>query len=147
MRDSFAHRDALPTPPRRINPNIPPARESILRKVLAKEPSARYRTADQLGRVLLTFSNTAGAYEVNIPTGPNSPAAPAQPQATTDAPAVNIHRPRPVRPDDTLPNVNEPVGPAIDWANVLLGLLAVLTVGGLVPFWLYIILSLRNLIR
>lgn len=141
------HRDALPTPPRRINPNIPPALESILLKVLAKEPSARYRTADQLGRVLLTFSNTAGAYEVNIPTGPNSPAAPAQPQATTDAPAVNIHRPRPVRPDDTLPNVNEPVGPAIDWANVLLGLLAVLTVGGLVPFWLYIILSLRNLIR
>ena len=140
------HRDALPTPPRRINPNIPPALESILLKVLAKEPSARYRTADQLGRVLLTFSNNAGPYEVNIPTGPTA-AGPARPQTQPAQPVVVSERPRRASADDTLPNIDEATGPNIDWASVLLGLLAVLSVGGLIPFWLYIILSLRNLIR
>lgn len=145
------HRDALPTPPRRISPDIPPALESILIKVLSKEPSARYRTADQLGRVLLTFSNTSDAYAGNIPTAQNSAATvvsgrtPSAP--VTAAPPVEMHRPR--QADDTLPTPTDEADPGlhIDWVAVLLGLLAVLSVGGLVPFWLYIILSLQNLIR
>ena len=36
-------------------PEISPELEQILLKVLAKEPSQRYRTADQLGRVLMNF--------------------------------------------------------------------------------------------
>lgn len=50
------HRDTPPIPPSQLNPAIPSALESILLKVLSKEPSARYRTADQLGRVLINFS-------------------------------------------------------------------------------------------
>ncbi len=49
------HREALPPSPRRFNPLIPIPLEQIMLKVLAKEPSARYRTADQLGRVLTNF--------------------------------------------------------------------------------------------
>lgn len=145
------HRDSQPTPPRRINPDIPPALESILLKVLSKEPSARYRTADQLGRVLLTFSNTSDPYAGNIPTAQNSAATvvsghtPSHPIHV--APVVEVPRPR--QADDTLPTAADEAdsGPHIDWVTVLLGLLAVLSVGGLVPFWLYIILSLQNLIR
>lgn len=145
------HRDAPPLPPRRINPDIPPALESILLKVLAKEPSARYRTADQLGRVLLTFSNMADPFAGNFPTTPATAATvvsghtPSRP--TPAAPPVEYSHPR--RADDTLPNAtdNGDAGANIDWLSVLLGLLAVLTVGGLIPFWLYIILSLQNLIR
>jgi serine/threonine protein kinase len=50
------HRDTPPIPPSQLNPAIPPALERIVLKVLSKEPSARYRTADQLGRVLINFS-------------------------------------------------------------------------------------------
>ncbi len=53
------HREETPVAPRYYNPNIPPALEEIIMKVLSKEPSARYRTADQLGRLLL------GLYDSN----------------------------------------------------------------------------------
>ena len=50
------HRESLPPSPRQITPAIPEPLEQILLKVLSKEPSSRYRTADQLGRVLSTLS-------------------------------------------------------------------------------------------
>ncbi len=50
------HRETPPVPPSRLNPAVPPALERIVLKVLSKEPSARYRTADQLGRVLINYS-------------------------------------------------------------------------------------------
>lgn len=49
------HQTALPQRPIDINPSITPALNEIIMKTLSKEPSARYRTADQLGRVLLKF--------------------------------------------------------------------------------------------
>ena len=51
------HRMETPVPPRRLNPAIPEPLEEITLKVLSKEPAARYRTADQLGRVLMSFGN------------------------------------------------------------------------------------------
>jgi len=47
------HREVQPTSPRTINPAIPQQLDEIILKVLSKEPSARYRTADQLGHLLL----------------------------------------------------------------------------------------------
>ena len=49
------HLEAPPIPPSEYVPDIPSALEQIVLKVLSKEPAARYRTADQLGRVLLRF--------------------------------------------------------------------------------------------
>src|SRR5512135_2164972 len=49
------HLEAKPIPPSEYVPDMPAPLEEIMLKVLAKEPSARYRTADQLGRVLLKF--------------------------------------------------------------------------------------------
>src|SRR5574342_859922 len=49
------HLEAAPIPPSEYVPDIPSALEQIILKVLSKEPAARYRTADQLGRVLLRF--------------------------------------------------------------------------------------------
>jgi serine/threonine-protein kinase len=53
------HREETPVAPRYYNNGIPSALEEIIMKVLSKEPSARYRTADQLGRLLL------GLYDSN----------------------------------------------------------------------------------
>ena len=38
-----------------LNPAVPRKLSHIIRKVMAKEPSARYRTADQLGRILISY--------------------------------------------------------------------------------------------
>ena len=57
------HLEAKPIPPSEYIPDIPQALEEIILKVLSKEPSARYRTADQLGRVLMKFGTQRGTAE------------------------------------------------------------------------------------
>jgi serine/threonine-protein kinase len=126
------HREVLPPHPRRLNPDIPPTLEQILLKVLSKEPTARYRTADQFGRVLQTFGTQPEPIEARTPPAATRPATP-QPQ-----PEPTIIEPAPTTPEDTQPQRPETAPVSIDWLAVFLGLLAVLAVGGLVPFWLYI---------
>jgi serine/threonine-protein kinase len=154
------HREAPPPPPRQYNAQIPPALDRIILKVLSKEPSARYRTADQFGRVLVTFSQqTSTVTPVSFP------------QFVEDGEADSVHlypeprrmphprpepRMQPVLPhhpipepiyDETLPTSDPaPViyslpqeKPAeIDWGTVILGLLALIAVGGLIPLYLWI---------
>ncbi|MDP2993754.1 MAG: protein kinase [Anaerolineales bacterium] len=98
-------------------PDISPTLEQILTKVLSKEPSQRYRTADQLGRVLLNFGNARSAPALALtpeaaPVAITAPSAKAEP---APAPA-----------------------PEIDWASVGLGLVALVAVLGLIPFWMWI---------
>jgi serine/threonine protein kinase len=49
---ALKHMREEPTPLAIRNPQVPPQLEWIIRKVMAKEPSARYRNAEQLARVL-----------------------------------------------------------------------------------------------
>ncbi len=127
------HREARPTPPGRINPEIPPELQQILLKVLAKEPAARYRSADQLGRILTNFSQRAGTYAANIPNAVEG---------------VLSNTPADITPSGSQPiyldkdNRNSILD--IDWLTILLGLGAVLAVGGLIPFWLYIWFMITN---
>ena len=111
------HIEAEPVPIVEMLPDIPPALEQILTKVLSKEPSQRYRTADQLGRVLLNFGNAKSA-----------PALSLTPEA------VSVHA--------SLPAASAGLAPApgaeIDWVSVGLGLLALVAVLGLVPYWLWV---------
>lgn len=135
------HREMKPTSPRTYNPKISPELEQILLKVLSKEPSNRYRTADQLGRVLMTFGkNKPPARSISYPT-----ATPQQQQPYGVATTTNIPVPVPIYPepvveedDDEEENIN------IDWLSVLLGLLALAAVGGLIPLWLAIFFRWKN---
>lgn len=121
------HRYEQPRAPMELNPRIPPALNEIMLKVLSKEPSARYRTADQLGRVLLTFAAPQPAGEVEE-TGPQ-PAARAR-----------LGRLRELFASDGSPMQT-------DWLAVALGLLAALAVGGLLPFWMWVYLVYNPPIR
>jgi serine/threonine protein kinase len=126
------HLEVQPLPPSEYIPDIPRALEDIILKVLSKEPSARYRTADQLGRVLMNFGT-----QRNLPTvahvAPPQAAQPVQPvQPAERAPDfvwddVPLERLRPAE---------EPL--QIDWISVGLGLLALIAVGGLIPFWMWV---------
>jgi serine/threonine-protein kinase len=109
------HVRAAPIPPSRLNPAVPPVLEQIILKVLSKEPSARYRTADQLARVLTTFAATPPRGE------PTISADVAIPRADPEAFTSNLPR----------------LGDSVDWVAVGLGLLAFLAVGGLIPLWLW----------
>ena len=98
-------------------PEISPTLEQILSKVLSKEPSQRYRTADQLGRVLLNFGNARSA-----------PALVLTPEAAPETGTTPAEKAIP-----TLPPPAE-----IDWSSVGLGLVALVAVLGLIPFWMWI---------
>jgi serine/threonine-protein kinase len=98
-------------------PDISPTLERILAKVLSKEPSQRYRTADQLGRVLLNFGNARSAPSLALTPEAASVAVTATSEKTAPAP---------------LPSSE------IDWASVGLGLIALVAVLGLIPFWMWI---------
>lgn len=143
------HREAHPPPPRQLNPDIPPALEQILLKVLSKEPSARYRTADQLGRVLMTIQGVNPAVSG---TGPFRPVAASSPAASPARPVAVYHSPdehpsKPVRaasrsiqaPPVSSQSAQPEENPLeIDWGTLALGLLALLAVGGLIPFWMWV---------
>ena len=149
------HISARPIPIREYIPDIPTALEEIIAKVLSKEPSARYRTADQLGRVLQKFG-----------TQPD----PLMPVAPVPAPVIKINpeivdrllakdRPSQPRPELVQPRYIQPeptpqdspelasAFEEIDWITVGLALLAVVAVGGLIPFWLWIYLAYNPPVR
>ncbi len=121
------HREVLPPAPRRFNPEIPQALEQIILKVLAKEPSARYRTADQFARVLSNFLQTKETPVVSAP--------PPIEQAATTQIAVQTAATQGLPPASTQ---SKAAVLDIDWVTIVLALLAILAVGGLIPFWLYI---------
>lgn len=128
------HREVLPKAPNQLDPSIPVELEQILFKVLAKEPAARYRTADQFGRVLDTFRQQ---HFLGIPAAGGPAGAPSETRPAATAPA-----PTPA----TRPLTAEPSEPAesplsIDWINIALGLLALIAVGGLIPFFLWVYFS------
>jgi serine/threonine-protein kinase len=108
------HQLAPVVPPSQRDPSIPTALDQIVLKVLSKEPAARYRTADQLGRVLATFVS-------------GRPALPFEFQVPEAATRI-VER---FKPD------------AVDWLAVGLGLLAFLAVGGLFPLWMWVYLTYR----
>jgi serine/threonine-protein kinase len=120
------HLEAKPIPPSEYIPDLPVALDQIILKVLSKEPSARYRTADQLGRVLMKFGTqreTAAVTSLPIP-------IPSEP-----VPDFALQEP-PVPATARAAAAEQPLN--IDWVSVGLGLLALIAAGGLIPFWMWI---------
>jgi serine/threonine-protein kinase len=142
------HREVQPISPRAINPAIPSQLDEIILKVLSKEPSARYRTADQLGHLLL------GLYESDPSLKKSSfflhEGGRAVPVISPIGVAVPSAQPSMAfLPDDEEGYYAAPEEEAeeepkkIDWGTWLLGLLAFASLFGLIPFWLYVYMNLR----
>jgi len=109
------HMEAEPPRLTEMVPDIAPALEQILSKVLSKEPSQRYRTADQLGRVLMNFGNVRSA-----------------PALTLTPESASLRTTLPTSTPELSPE------PEIDWPSVGLGLVALVAVLGLIPLWIWI---------
>ncbi len=136
------HREVQPVPLRALNPGVPKALEDIIMKVLSKEPAARYRTADQLGRLLAGLQTIKDASTQPQPViAPSASTVPVQAAAPEHAPAptaTSVYPPPPVAFDTETPEKKSP-----DWGTLLLWLVAGAAMFGLIPFWLYVYLTLR----
>ncbi|HSO26733.1 MAG TPA: protein kinase [Anaerolineales bacterium] len=144
------HRESLPPSPRRLNPAIPLELERIVLKTLAKEPAQRYRNADQLGRVLRSFRETLHNHQAPFSdyAQPGAPLVGAENLPVEAAPArVPPAGPAPSRPlTSPARDSIRPAGTVSlsdDWSTWLIGLLALILVGGLIPFclWVFYILN------
>ena len=130
------HVQKRPLPLSEYLPDVPPMLEQIETKVLSKEPSARYRTADQLGRVLMRFGTVREPTPPQLALTPeavnNFEQPPVASQTYSEPLAASTHP----GPAEAFELPSTPLD--IDWVSVLLGLLAVLAVGGLIPFWMWV---------
>lgn len=137
-----------------LNPAVPEQLELIVDKVLAKEPSGRYRTAGQLGRVLTTYRSSTLAE-----TGPVF-AAEAVTVASTTMPVSEQKTqifPRPKRSDlpadsgdefgftndqvSTYPPLDLEKEPDRDWLAIGLGIVALIALLGLIPLWYFVYIA------
>jgi len=128
------HLEVHPKEPRTLNPAISENLNRIILKVLSKESSSRYRTADQLGRVLITFSQKAGPIRLSQPLTPileTQKPKPGTLKSVTNQTTKDISHPS-----------QNPL--EMDWITIGLGLLALLAAGGLIPFWLWVYFSLST---
>jgi serine/threonine-protein kinase len=134
------HMQAAPLAPSEYIPDIPQSLEEIILKVLSKEPSARYRTADQLGRVLMKFGTQRDAATAALSLTPET--APVS-QVWDETPLF------PPEPATVMGQTGEaPAAPLdVDWLGVGLGLLTVVAVLGLIPFWIWVYYTYNPPIR
>ncbi len=117
---ALLHRYEAPPSAREINPEISAELEEIIVKVLSKEPSSRYRTADQLGRIVISFTEMLDSQtQVEIP-------APLPEDKDLQA-ILNLENKKTSK----------------QWLTILLGLLSLITVGGLIPFWIWVYFQLN----
>lgn len=147
-----------PPPLSQFNPSIPDPLVQIVNKLLSKEPSGRYRTADQLGRILSSYRESsfqATGLQPAVkpiprpiispaftPVQPPSPLVPVAEQPTQSLDLSEQITPLP-RPVPTRPNQEtHPPTPAeaADLTIIGLGLLALIALLGLIPVW-YLALS------
>lgn len=146
---ALKHIQETPPPVTTYNPLVPAQLERIIMKVMSKEPASRYRTADQLGRVLSAYRESSISDTGFIPaTDEAMPVAeqetryyPAPVPAATRVSSANYEtqvadylEPTYGTSRDYHLTVSKPKS-GLDWTAIVLGILALLSLLGLIPLW------------
>jgi serine/threonine-protein kinase len=142
-------------PPRasEINPLVPQQIDQILQKVLAKEPAARYRTGDQLGRILSAYRESS--FQATTTVSLLDLEEPLYEQMTSVYQRPSVGPAYPPAGGAQIPQVELTPGYAggslqadqasdRDWVAVTLGILAVAALLGLIPLWYFVFLAYRG---
>lgn len=166
------HIQMLPPSPRKLNPIILPELDQVVLRMLEKEPVSRYRSADQVSRVLTSLLQNQGLdgisnhYSVAARSDESQQAGVIQPpsifadsqmpvsSSQSALPPLAVQVPpgqitststKAEKKELSEPRINQPkrTRTAIDWFTWLLVLLAIITVGGLIPFWFWVYYSLN----
>jgi serine/threonine-protein kinase len=161
---ALAHLKEQPPSILDIDPSLPPEIDKVIRKVMSKEPSARYRTADQLGRIfegiLKEGQQPTAAFSVHPSRASSEPASetmpPARPmpaQPTLPAlPQIDIgsffrrRSPRSRFTEDATEAdaLQDDLVPGLDFYGIILGILATAAILGLIPLWATIWLTMTR---
>jgi len=129
------HQSKKPKAPIKLNQDLSPDINNIILKTLSKEPSQRFRTAGQLRNVLKSLNIWGEGLTENQKTSSNNNKI-AQPLNDTQEITKKGGE------------LNKDVSDlGTDWTTIGLTLLAIIAVGGLIPFWIYIWFSLYPLGR
>jgi eukaryotic-like serine/threonine-protein kinase len=139
---AHAHQFTQPTVPSTLNHEIPDILDQVILKVLSKEPSSRYRTADQLGRILVSLTKEFGGLEdevvqTDLLVEENGLSRPQEVSRPTSK-KIKLRRKRKERTAKIKTQDYNPLD--IDWVTLGLGLLALIAIGGLIPLWLWVYL-------
>jgi serine/threonine-protein kinase len=112
-----------------LNPEVPLPIAKIVAKVLAKEPAARYRMADQLGRILESYrAESAQATSAGTLLAISD-------EQLLELP-VSAPQPAPVSEHEAEPEPGEEEELGVDWVSIFLGATALLAILGLIPLWI-----------
>lgn len=153
---ALAEKHIVEPPPSvaQYNPAVPDPLVQIVKKLLSKEPSGRYRTADQLGRILSSyressFEETGLQPAVKAVPQPIIPAnsgsyhavpAPFIPNAERATEVYTVSE-LPTPPAHPIPQLHRPAPEAANSASetdtklIALGIAVVLALIGLIPVW------------
>jgi len=103
---ALAHIKQEPPSLLEINPALPVELDRIVRKVLSKEPAARYRTADQLGRILQKYREQGLQPTSSFVVKPSTVQAPVPPPRPAPAPVRPVQVPPPMdQSEPTIPSL------------------------------------------
>ena len=138
---ALKHIQDNPPPVSLFNPAVPPQLENILLKVMSKEPSGRYRTAGQLGRILLAYRERSNQNTSLVtPLGADTDAHISIGLGEIDPDQTQIHQlPDPAPSYNTVTTHNPE--PPTDWLAISLGLIALIALLGLIPLWYLVYLA------
>lgn len=129
---ALMHLREEPQPLSVYNPQVPPQLDWIVRKLLAKEPAARYRTAEQLAIVLQEYrarmTQTTAAHPVSFFPPPSQPTPSSRAEGEKRLPPAP-----PAQPVE--PPAEEEAAARSDWLTWFLGAVALVAVIGLIPLW------------
>ena len=118
------HQEETPLSPIKINKQIPPALNAIILKAISKDPGQRYPDASAL------LSDIIQAKK-----------APLEEKTYSEKSQDIIRNSNQGIDDFRAPDIE---GLPIDWKTILLGFAAIIMVGGLIPFWLFIYYSINR---
>lgn len=130
------HALSAPPPVHLENPRVPHYLEQILDRTLAKDPSRRYPTVKQLGKLLTAYRQRGEAITQPLPALPKTmPEPAAQQTGPLDTPTAGMSTPLwPPARTPVVPPSPKPKRRA-DWLMLILAAVAFVSVMGLAPLW------------
>ncbi len=124
------HREDQPKAPRRLNPRIPADLNELILKSIAKDPLQRYVDGNAFTQALKKIS-----IKTDVPS--------ASPKINNPQAVPPVRRQNTPAPQAISPRARNQGG-KFDWLTILLSFLALILAGGLIPFWIFVLLSINN---